>query len=86
MNNIRLKALNDAARDVCMYCGNRAPQYNQNTVHGPSGSGNWVHTMVGGGGKPKLCVASSIFNRIQFEQQSTRPELKPFWQEEPKGI
>ena len=70
MNQTRLKALNDAAKDVCMYCGGRAPQYNRNPVHDPSGSGNWVHT-VSGGGKPELCAATAIFNRINFGSASS---------------
>lgn len=67
MNTIRLKALYDAAKDVCMYCGHRAPTHNANPVHGPSGSGNWVHTKIGGG-KTVLCLASSILNRILSEE------------------
>jgi len=69
MNNTRLKALYDAAKDVCIYCGSRASQYNANPVHGSSGSGNWIHTRIGGG-KTVLCVASPILNRIDYEQNT----------------
>lgn len=71
MNRTRLKALNDAAKAVCQYCDNRAQSHNINPVHGPSGSGNWIHTKRGGGGKPVLCIATPILNMIAFESADT---------------
>lgn len=64
----RLRALNDAACDVCMWCGSRAladgkpsPQ-----VNGPNEAGNYTHS--GDGGRSILCVATSIHSRIRWEK------------------
>lgn len=76
MNSIRLKAFNDAAKDVCMYCGNRTPTHNANPVHGPSGSGNWIHIRKDCG-KTVLCIASAIFSRIEFENADAPTERIP---------
>ena len=59
----------EAARDVCMYCGGRAPLYASKAV-GPNEAGNYVHKSAPGRGlgeRVRLCDASSIHSRIAAE-------------------
>ena len=51
------------ARDVCMYCGQRAIGYAAAT--GPNEAGNYVHHPIGGGA-PMLCRAAAILARDAF--------------------
>lgn len=59
----RALALLLACRDVCMYCGKRAPGAGPAT--GPNEAGNYVHLQQGY--PPRLCAATSIHSRIRFE-------------------
>lgn len=72
--DIRQRALKDAAKVTCPYCDNRMTSHNAHPVHGPEGSGNWIHTRIDGG-KSALCLSSSILNMIEYER-NTGPSLR----------
>lgn len=52
------------ARDVCMYCGGRAPQY-ERLAEGPNEAGNYTHAAKKGDAAAfrVLCHASAIYVR-----------------------
>lgn len=62
----RYDALQQAARDVCMYCGGRALGFGEPL--GPNGAGNWTHASARSTGRPVLCLASSIYSRMRYER------------------
>lgn len=53
----RQDALVDAAKDICPYCGGRAPA---GVLRGPNESGNFTHGAA-------ICAASAIWSRIAME-------------------
>lgn len=65
----RERALIDACKDVCMYCGKRALGYGE--AEGPNSSGNYIHrdTMVTTELRTVLCTASAIWQRIRWENR-----------------
>ena len=52
-------------RDVCMYCGGRAPQWHTEVSGKPNSAGNYVH-ISREGDSIALCAASSIVARANW--------------------
>lgn len=69
-NEIRRRALIDAAEDVCMYCGDRAKGYN--TARKNKGSGNYVHDEKDSNDRLVLCLANAIWKRLEFESNQLK--------------
>lgn len=65
-----MNGLVEAARDVCMYCGGRAPGWK--LAEGPNSAGNWTHHRQeyerpsDAKSAPVLCAASSVHARLAF--------------------
>jgi hypothetical protein len=55
-------------RDVCMYCGGRAPSWKK-IPEGPNKAGNYVHRskLDRRENDEVLCIASAIFAREKYE-------------------
>jgi hypothetical protein len=69
-----MNGLAEAARDVCMYCGGRAPGWL--AAEGPNVAGNWTHSkgpITGGVGPTVLCAASSIRARLAWLMAQGKP-------------
>lgn len=66
-----INGLSEAARDVCMYCGGRAPGWKP--AEGPNSAGNWIHHKADTNERPSdvkrdpvLCAASSVHARLNY--------------------
>lgn len=63
---VRLKALHDAARDVCGFCGGRYAREWCKKVSGPNEAGNYTHKVLATR-REILCEAHAVWARIRFE-------------------
>lgn len=63
----------EAMRDVCMYCGGRAPQWHTEVSGKPNSAGNYVH-ISREGDSIVLCEATSIQSRINYEKYNASTE------------
>jgi hypothetical protein len=70
LREVRRREREACIRDVCMYCGGRAPGWE--AAEGPNLAGNWTHEH-GTSDQTVLCAASSIRARARFNgEEPTR--------------
>ena len=66
LKEARTQAFEEAAREVCMWCGSRALVDGKPSpkISGPNEAGNYTHQSHGA---PVLCAATSIHSLIHWE-------------------